>query len=52
MTGEWIDYANYLGANYYLCIAKHQEGDTSIRKRLDAAFLLEFPFLKDLLPAS
>jgi len=52
MTGEWIVYANYQGANYYLCIAMHQEGDASIRNRLDAAFLLEFPFLKDLLPSS
>lgn len=52
MTGEWIVYANYQGANYYLCLAKHQEGDASIRNRLDAAFLLEFPFLKELLPVS
>ncbi|GAA4493314.1 hypothetical protein [Pseudaeromonas paramecii] len=52
MTGEWIIYANHNGVNYYLCIAKHKEGDESIRKRLDAACLLEFPFLKDLLPAS
>lgn len=52
MTGEWIVYANYQGVNYYLCVAKHQEGDGSIRNRLDVAFLLEFPFLKELLPAS
>jgi hypothetical protein len=52
ITGEWLVYAAHEGVNYYLCIAKHREGDANIRKRLDSTCFYEFPFLEGILPSS
>lgn len=35
ITGEWIIFKNRQGINYYLCLAKHDEPDETIRYRLD-----------------
>lgn len=51
MTGEWIIYAHHEGANYYLCLANHRDGDERIRAQIDETCAAEFPFLKDLLAA-
>ncbi len=48
MTGEWLIYANNENNNYYLCLAKHGDGDLNIRKRLNSC-LVEFPFLNNTL---
>ncbi|MCW1881343.1 MULTISPECIES: hypothetical protein [Acinetobacter] len=49
VTGEWIIYAKYQGQNYYLCLAKHSDGDDKIRALIDAICIHEFPFLQDIL---
>lgn len=49
VTGEWIIYAKYQGQNYYLCLAKHTDGDDKIRALIDAICIHEFPFLQDIL---
>jgi len=55
MTGEWVVFAKHQGKLYYLCLARHKDGDQQIRNRIEEYCLEEFPFLKDLLcnnPAS
>ncbi|MGB6134715.1 MAG: hypothetical protein WBG54_23260 [Acidobacteriaceae bacterium] len=47
MTGEWIIYAEHEDQNFYLCLAKHNEGDEKIRERIERICSWEFPFLKD-----
>jgi hypothetical protein len=49
LTGAWIVYAQYEGANYYLCLGKHDSGDYYLRKQIDAICCQEFPFLNSLL---
>lgn len=49
LTGEWIIYAQYEGANYYLCLGRHDSGDDDLRKQIDAVCCQEFPFLTKLL---
>lgn len=49
LTGEWIIYAQHEGANYYLCLGKHDSGDNNIRARIDALCCHEFPFLQTML---
>jgi hypothetical protein len=49
LTGEWIVYAQHEGANYYLCLGKHDSGDDVLRGQIDAMCCQEFPFLKTLL---
>jgi len=49
LTGEWIVYAQHEGANYYLCIGRHDSGDDNLRKQIDAVCCQEFPFLGTLL---
>jgi hypothetical protein len=48
MTGEWIIYAQREGRNFYLCLAKHDDGDEKIREKIERICLWEFPFLKTL----
>jgi len=50
ITGEWFIYAVHENINYYLCLAKHQEEDELIRKKIDSSCIHEFPFLKEILP--
>ena len=52
LTGEWIIYAQHDGANYYLCLGRHDSGDDYLRRQIDAICCREFPFLTALLPAS
>jgi hypothetical protein len=35
---------------YYLCLAKHSDGDDVIRKKINSSCIYEFPFLKEILP--
>ena len=49
MTGEWLVYASHEGQNYYLCLAKHNDGYGSIRNKIDSTGVHEFPFLKEIL---
>ncbi len=46
MTGEWIVYAQNEGQNFYLCLAKHNDGDEEIREKIERICVREFPFLK------
>ena len=50
LTGEWIAYAQHEGANYYLCLGRHDSGDDYLRSQIDAICCQEFPFLSTLLP--
>jgi hypothetical protein len=50
LTGEWIVYAQHEGANYYLCLGRHDSGDEYLRSQIDAICCQEFPFLTALLP--
>ncbi|WP_323875440.1 hypothetical protein [Aeromonas veronii] len=52
MTGEWIVYAKHNGQNFYLCLAKHKDGDDKIREKIDRISVNEFPFLKSILHPS
>lgn len=52
LTGEWIVYAQHGGANYYLCLGRHDSGDDYLRSQIDAICCQEFPFLTALLSAS
>jgi len=47
MTGEWIVYVQEEGQNFYLCLAKHNDGDEKIREKIERICVWEFPFLKD-----
>ncbi len=51
MTGEWIVYAQHENQNFYLCLAKHNDGEEDhyekIRERIERICMREFPFLKD-----
>ncbi|AFC86373.1 hypothetical protein Fraau_1986 [Frateuria aurantia DSM 6220] len=49
LTGEWLIYARYQNANYYLCLGKHQNDDAELRRQIDAICLHEFPFLSQIL---
>ncbi|WED29903.1 hypothetical protein L3V77_21080 [Vibrio sp. DW001] len=49
MTGEWLVYASHEGQNYYLCLAKHDDGDDNIRKKIDSTGMYEYPFLEEVL---
>ncbi len=46
LTGEWIVYAKCGGQNYYLCLARHGEGDSDILERIKRGCVDEFPFLR------
>ena len=49
MTGEWIVYAQHKNQKFYLCLAKHNDGDEKIREKIERICMREFPFLKDVL---
>ena len=49
ITGEWLVYANYEGKNYFLCLAKHGDGDEGIRQKINSSCIHEFPFLDSIL---
>lgn len=49
MTGEWIVYAQHENQRFYLCLAKHGDGDEKIREKIERICGWEFPFLKDIL---
>lgn len=49
MTGEWIVYAQHENQNFYLCLAKHKDGDEIIRGKIEHICLQEFPFLASIL---
>jgi hypothetical protein len=49
-TGEWLIYAIHENTKYYLCLAKHSDGDDVIRKKINSSCIYEFPFLKEILP--
>jgi hypothetical protein len=49
ITGEWVVYACHEGINYYLCLAKHNDGDEKIRMKIESTCVLEFPFLRKIL---
>ena len=49
MTGEWVVYAKYNDKLYYLCLARHDDGDAFIRNRINQYCVEEFPFLNSLL---
>lgn len=44
-TGEWLVFAKHKGENYYLCLAKHSDGDENIRELIDEHCRPKFPFL-------
>src|SRR5690606_2262666 len=43
LTGEWLIFKKHEGINYYLCLAKHDEGDDVIYERKIEPCLNEFP---------
>lgn len=47
LTGEWIVFKKHQGKNYYLTLAVHDEGDDSIRRRVEMAYKFDFPFLQE-----
>jgi hypothetical protein len=52
MTGEWIVYAQHESRNFYLCLAKHNDGDEKIREKIERICVREFPFLNNVLQLS
>ncbi|SFK71680.1 hypothetical protein [Caulobacter sp. UNC279MFTsu5.1] len=47
LTGEWIIYAKHGGKNYYLTLARHDEGDENILERVTDYCVGEFPWLAE-----
>lgn len=45
LTGEWLIYKRYNDINYYLCLAKHNEGDQEIYDSKILKCFQEFPEL-------
>ena len=48
-TGEWLIYTCYQNQIYYLCLARHDDGDENIRKLIKENCISEFPFLAEIL---
>jgi hypothetical protein len=48
-TGEWLIFVPHQGANYYLSIGSHNEGDVRLREQIEEVCFHEFPFLRDIL---
>lgn len=46
-SDAWIVFKRYNGTNYYLTLAKMDEGDQYINQRLRDAYELDFPFLEE-----
>jgi hypothetical protein len=47
-SDEWIVFKRYNGNNYYLTLAKLNEGDQNINQRVRDAYEFDFPFLQDM----
>ncbi len=47
LNGEWLIYKRHEGKNYFLCLAKHDEGDELIYENKIRPCLLEFPEFKN-----
>jgi hypothetical protein len=45
LTGDWIIFGKHGGANFYLDLATHDEGDDAIMTKLHRGCATEFPFL-------
>lgn len=45
LTGEWIIFGVHEGANYYLSLGTHTEGDDVLRKQIETFCRQEFPFI-------
>ena len=45
LTGEWIIFGMHEGANYYLSLGTHTEGDNILRKQIETFCRQEFPFI-------
>ena len=52
ISDEWIVFKCYNGCNYYLTMAKMNEGDQNINQRVRDAYDFDFPFLHELLRAN
>jgi hypothetical protein len=52
MTGEWIVYAQHEDQKFYLCLAKHDDGDENIREKIERICVWEFPFLENIFQKS
>lgn len=44
---EWIVFKRFNGTNYYLTLAKLDEGDQNINQRVRDAYEFDFPFLSE-----
>ncbi len=47
VSGAWIVFKRHNGTNYYLTMAKPDEGDHSINQRVRDAYEFDFPFLRE-----
>jgi hypothetical protein len=47
-SDEWIVFKRYNGNNYYLTLAKLNEGAQNINQRVRDAYEFDFPFLQDM----
>lgn len=47
LSGEWIIYAVHAGANYYLSLGNHTDGDAALRRQIEVFCRHEFPFIAD-----
>jgi len=45
---QWIVFKRFNGTNYYLTLAKLDEGDQNINQRVRDAYEFDFPFLQEL----
>lgn len=46
LTGEWIIFDKEKETNYYLCLARHSDGDEAIFSKIQTAVFPEFQYLK------
>ncbi len=46
-SDEWIVFKRFNGSNYYLTLAKLDEGDQNINQRVRDAYEFDFPFLSE-----
>ena len=43
---EWIVFKRFRGTNYYLTLARLNDGDHSIKQRVSDAYHFDFPYLR------
>jgi hypothetical protein len=46
-SDDWIVFKQFNGSNYYLTLAKPDEGDQNINQRVRQAYEFDFPFLQE-----